>query len=137
MTASDDVKLFGRAPEFARMSLRPGIGAGALGPAIDAWKSFNLETTQEDVPVFLRHGNKKLPLGRYLRIKFREGVGRGKNTPEAVVKRLSEKMLDVRLRARSDSEEPSWRKKLIADSDGEVRKAKADYQLFSRKKGRI
>lgn len=75
MTAPDDPRLYGRYPEFARMSRKPGIGAGAIDELKDF---FNSKLGQQllmqtgDVPLALRHGGKQLPLGRYLRRKLRE-----------------------------------------------------------------
>lgn len=75
LTSKDDPKLEGKHPEFARMSLRPAIGLSAMEDMHD------FLTTEEgskhllqtkDVPLFLRHGGKNLPLGRYLRSKLRE-----------------------------------------------------------------
>lgn len=96
MTRSDDVRLDGRWPEFARMSLRPGIGRDFLHDAASAFLQFNLETSQSDVPVTLRHGGRELPLGRYLRREFRKLVGRDEKTPDQVVKELQEKMRPLR-----------------------------------------
>lgn len=75
MTKPDDPRLNGRYPEFARMSLRPGIGAGALDELTDFFKTdlgVSLLNRTGDVPLSLRHGGKDLPLGRYLRSKLRE-----------------------------------------------------------------
>lgn len=78
MTNKDDPRLNGRAPEFARMSLRPGIGALAVPDLAatfndDIGSAFIARTG--DVPSTLRHGSRTLPLGRYLRRKLREEMG--------------------------------------------------------------
>lgn len=62
MTHRLDPRLHGREPEFARMSLRPGIGAVALTPVISL-----LSQHQRTVPGGLQFGGRMLPLGRYLR----------------------------------------------------------------------
>lgn len=75
MTGKDDVRLNGRYPEFARMSLRPGIGAGAIPEIASAVLSEvggrEVDRTG-DVPDMLRHGRGSYPLGRYLRRLLRE-----------------------------------------------------------------
>lgn len=75
MTDKDDDRLAGRYPEFARMSLRPGIGALSIGQVASALQ--NREGWRElfihgDVPSVLSHNGRTLPLGRYLRQKLRE-----------------------------------------------------------------
>ena len=67
MTDGRDKRLRGREPEFARMSLRPGIGANSIGRIADA-----LARYEAGVPGGLRHGERVLPLGRYLREKIYE-----------------------------------------------------------------
>ena len=57
MTDENDDRLYGRHPEFARMSKMPGIGAPAVEAIISSLKDFNLDYTQTDVPSGLRHGN--------------------------------------------------------------------------------
>lgn len=96
--------LNGRHPEFARMSLRPGIGATALTEIVDVL------TTEHgcdelsllgDVPHQLRCGKKSLPLGRYLRSKLRErlnftqNIFNGSRVPAVSVKRYEEEMLQL------------------------------------------
>lgn len=92
MTAKDDDRLFGRHPEFARMSLKPGLGTNSLHEVASSFLTFNLETTQVDVPSNLRHGNKELPLGRYLRRKLRLLLGKDENTPKHIVEALQQEM---------------------------------------------
>lgn len=81
-------KLRGRHPEFARMSLKPGIGATAINKLIN----FTVPTPKGkyvkgslDAPVVLRNSGSTLPLGKYLRRKWRESLGRGPDSPESVV----------------------------------------------------
>lgn len=76
----DDVaiKLGGLTPEFARMSLRPGLGALALS-GLSEWLTTELGSRwiveNGDVPYVLQHGKRRAPLGRYLRQKLRESIG--------------------------------------------------------------
>lgn len=75
MTSQDDPRLEGRYPEFARMSLNPGIGAHAMDDVANLLytKHGSKELAETgDVPSVLRHGGKSFPLGRYLRRKLRE-----------------------------------------------------------------
>lgn len=77
MTADDDPRLGGRRPEFARMSLRPGIGAGATDALVNAL--VDQETGEirmgEDVPTVMRAGGRVWPLGRYIRRRVRARLG--------------------------------------------------------------
>lgn len=134
----EDVAASGRHPEFQRMSLRPGLGLGAMYDLASDMLRFNLETREEDVPVFLPYGkSKKLPLGRYLRRNLRRFIGRDEKTPEAIVKRLSEEMLGLRLDSRQDTSGESFKKKLIKSSEGELRNVRAKYEIFGKKKGKL
>lgn len=90
--------LAGRHPEFARMSLRPGIGAGAMRLVADALVRTpgGLQTIRDtgDVPVRLAGAKKsQVPLGRYLRRKLREEVGFEEiGSPEAATLKRVEEM---------------------------------------------
>lgn len=100
LTQKGDSRLQGRYPEFTRMSLRPGIGAGAV-PTMA--KFF---TTPIGCDALLKAGDvistyktdgRDWPLGRYLRGKFREEVGWSKELPAEVRARLhAEKQLEQR-----------------------------------------
>lgn len=72
MTGKDDMRLNGRHPEFARMSLRPGIGAGAVPSILKALGS-NLNQ-HGDVPAALHVHGKMMPMGRFILGKLREKV---------------------------------------------------------------
>jgi len=82
-------KLKGRTPEFVRMSLNPGIGAIALGNLIATGvQSPRLGATLKqlsDAPVAWNVNGKMYALGRYLRRKFREALGRDPETPKSAV----------------------------------------------------
>lgn len=99
MTAKDDPRLHGRYPEFARMSLRPGIGAPAIHAVAEAlqnkhgWDEIN---RNGDVPSVLRSAGRTMPLGRYMRARLREELGfkfRSDN-PEKAFKKTAE-LLDL------------------------------------------
>lgn len=110
MTSKNDERLNGRHPEFARMSNRPGLGAGAMAMLADPLFSGPGAASLADggdVPTHLMMGKKKIPLGRYLRQRLRDEVGMSKSA-EALAKQIAytESEVQVRelfLRARASS----------------------------------
>lgn len=77
MTHKDDWRLDGRAPEFAFMSLKPGIGkpfAQYLADQLYLKTGWDI-TKEKDVPKNLKIGGKTHVLGRYLRHCIREEIG--------------------------------------------------------------
>lgn len=118
MTRYDDPRLNGRNPEFARMSLRPGIGADAMHQLASDILQLDLESTQPDVPSALRHGKKLLPLGRYLRRKLRTLTGKDPKTPDEILQTLDKEMLPLRLAARSSKTHPTLKAQIIATNIG-------------------
>lgn len=84
MTHREDPRLLGRAPEFARMSLVPGIGANAMWDVSSEIMRYRLDEKLVDVPNGLRHGKTVLPLGRYLRQQLRRQIGREKQSRAVV-----------------------------------------------------
>lgn len=88
--------LEGRHPEFARMSNRPGIGADAMDEVASDLLTHGLEKTLEDVPSTLAHGKRAWPLGRYLKRRLRERIGRDKNAPKSVVEKIEKELQPLR-----------------------------------------
>lgn len=103
MTKKDDPRLEGRHPEFARMSLRPGIGYGMLFDVASTILEHNLEVQMVDVPMVLQHGKIQYPLGRYLRRNLRKLIGRSPDTPRQALDAQKEKMRPLREAAFNDS----------------------------------
>lgn len=95
LTQKDDARLLGRHPEFARMSLKPGIGANALPEIASTILEFDLVESQGDVPSTLRVDGRLMPLGRYLRRKLREQVGMEPNAPESTLAAAKERLQEV------------------------------------------
>lgn len=81
---------FVRQPEFARMSLKPGIGAlavPAIGESLTSEYGCESIIKEGDVPGLLNRGRfGSLHLGRYLKRKIREELGHkdAEKTPESV-----------------------------------------------------
>lgn len=71
----------GQEKPFSRMSLKPGLGFGIVPDIASTLMEHNLDETMEDVPLSLQHGERQLPLGKYLRQKLREHIGRDKKAP--------------------------------------------------------
>lgn len=81
-TRPDEPGLAGRSPEFATMSLKPGIGAEAMADVAAALSDrHGQELVAVDVPTSLRSGPSSLLLGRYLRSQLRVALGRSPDTP--------------------------------------------------------
>lgn len=137
MTHKDDPRLEGRAPEFGRMSLRPGIGYGALWEIADALLRYELDLSMVDVPEQLRHGMKKLPLGRYLRRKLRLMIGRDEKISQEAVYQIAAELLPVRLAARNDAENPSLTKKIVELNAGRLRNFEARQRIFGQRKDKL
>lgn len=94
LSKAEDPRLGGRAPEFMRCSLRPGIGARAI-PFLATWYSSKAGcswlTSRRDVCSVVRFDGKIYPLGRYLVGKLREAVGIPSSDPLRVEAMLSDK----------------------------------------------
>lgn len=92
--SSKEVSECGGVKEFQRMSLRPGIGAVAMENVVKGIQSLvePSKLWKGDVPSVLRYSGKLWPIGRYLRRKIREGLGRDPDTPKSVVEEFRKQM---------------------------------------------
>lgn len=98
LTDKEDLRLWGKYPEFSRMSRKPGIGAHSVQSVARTFLqccSEGLVKDLADVPGVLRHGKKLMPLGRYLKGKFRENLGLPKETPVAVLQKYGKEMREL------------------------------------------
>lgn len=78
MTSPDDPRLNGRYPEFARMSLKPGIGHAGVSVISDALNSAvgaKVIAETGEIPASVRHNGKMYPIGRYLRSVLLDTLG--------------------------------------------------------------
>lgn len=116
MTRDQDPRLEGRLPEFARMSLRPGIGHDMMYDLASTLMDHNLDEKMDDVPTQLSHGTKKYPLGRYLRKKLRKMIGRDEKTPLSVLEKQKAELQPLRQAAFLDS--TPFREKILEKSLG-------------------
>lgn len=112
MTVKDDFRLDGRYPEFARMSLRPGIGTALLDHVASTLMTVGIRD-DEDVPATLRIGGKVWPLGRYLRGQLRTLIGREDCAHPSTVKSMVDELRELRSEAEEAEENftPWLRKK--------------------------
>lgn len=95
LTRADDERLNGRHPEFARMSLRPGIGAYFADEIADRLLRHDLEDVIPDVPTSVAIGKREMPIGKYIRRKVRERIGRDVKAPEAVILEAQKEVRDL------------------------------------------
>jgi hypothetical protein len=117
MTSKSDERLNGRHPEFARMSTRPGIGHSSIKLIADALKQGKGQrfflTDDGDVPISLMHGNRKLPLGRYMRDKLRQEMGISDEIRKAGVWKYTKELLEMYKNEKDDSKIPPEAKETI------------------------
>lgn len=121
MTAVDDKRLVFqgsyRSPEFCRMSLRPGIGVDGLWDVASSMMQFGLDETMPDVPSGIAYGKQVRPLGRYLRGKLREMVGRDAKAPQSTLDAMAEELRPLRESAFINSS--SFKKAIMEYYNGE------------------
>lgn len=129
----DNPKLGNRHPEFARMSLRPGIGADAMFDVADVLLNYqNTLDTLTDVPGELRIGARVHPLGRYLKQRLRKAVGRDEKAPPATLQAISAQLLPLRLDAREDDVNPSFKARLVAMGEGKRARSEARRKIMQK-----
>lgn len=137
LTDKSDVRLKGRHPEFARMSLRPAIGLGMMDELASTLMQHRLDQRMIDVPTSLQHGNKKMPLGRYLRRKLRERIGRPQNAPTEIIQSLKEELHPLRQAAYDSApkgtKEDAFRTSVITQNEGKIIQIEAREQRQRKK----
>jgi len=126
MTRSDDYRLEGKKPEFARMSLRPGIGAWIIDDVASTLLLHNLPSCEgkSDVPKTLRHGSREMPLGRYLTRRLRERVGLAPEAPAHIFSEIRSSLRPVQEAADAHSPQIGGRsvfKELLIESTAPAR----------------
>lgn len=113
MTRKDDPRLEGKEPEFARMSLRPGLGYDMMHEVAHTLMEYGLDETLVDVPPTLAHGSRHYPLGRYLRRNLRKMIGRDEKTPQESLDQQRQSLQELRDFAFDNSKSFS---KVVAES---------------------
>lgn len=131
MTRFDDIRLNGRYPEFARRSLKPGIGHDALWEVASTLLEYDLHEGR-DVPSAIRVAVKQMPLGRYLRSKLRGMVGHDSKAPPEVIDALKAELLPVRDFAFNNSR--SFKETLKEVFEGEFANFEAKAKLFKQRR---
>jgi hypothetical protein len=101
-------ELNGKHPEFARMSLRPGIGAPAIPALRDLlWTEHGNELLSElqDVPDIIKIGGREVLLGSYLKNKLREEIGIDEEIKEKKLSQLRAEKIEEYITYRSEKKE--------------------------------
>lgn len=140
LTDKSDLRLEGRAPEFCRMSNRPGIGAKAMevirdAVLTDAGLDEYLKTG--DVPMKLQMGRRSMPLGRYLREKLRQEVGVSEADNQKRKQRFFDEkgaeMLSLLCRSIIAEEALSARALVVRENLGKIRNVEARANIFKKR----
>lgn len=140
MTSHDDERLCGRFPEFARMSLRPGIGSQGMSAVAQTlrdtpgWE----KNTAGDVPGVLRHGSRIMPVGRYLRHRLRSELGVSDNAKLAFQNQRSSEVLALYQNYLNDEKKEgrvplSIRHMVITQSAQKILNMETRYKIFNSK----
>lgn len=131
MTRPTDRRLMGRHPEFARMSLKPGIGHDAMWEVSS--KLMEVGWDGDDVPDRLNIGAKQYPLGPYLRRVLRKQMGREVTAPESTLQKIREEMQPLREAARDSAETPSLSHQIAMKSEQPIRNLEAKTAIHKRR----
>lgn len=133
MTKTNDPRLKGRYPEFARMSRRPGIGATAIDDIANVLTSdpgiVSLQLNS-DVPSQLKHGGKNMPLGRYLKGKLRTHVGDEKIFKKESLQKYAQEM---RLLSEETPPKTTFKKFLKEKNSQRILNMETRYRIYKQK----
>nr|QJB18937.1 MAG: replication initiator protein [Microvirus sp.] len=135
MTSRHDPRLDGRDPEFAIMSLKPGIGFDAMHEVASQILTHNLvNENSPDVPSGLRHGKKILPLGRYLRRTLRKMSGMNPDAPTQTIEAMDAEMLPLLIAAKKDKEALTLKRQLLKKNQGNLASISARAKIHKSRK---
>lgn len=115
------------------MSLRPGIGALAVG---DIWAAYSRFIGDNDVPQTLSIGGRPKPLGRYLRRKLRELAPNPALLKEKAMETFSLEMRALQLSIREKKPETTYapyQKVLLDEFAQKVCNLESRYKLYKSK----
>ncbi|WMC01504.1 replication initiator protein [Microvirus D_HF4_371] len=135
MTKKEDARLLGRHPEFSRQSKQEGgIGFPALAEMVKIIERYAPDLI--DVPDRIQTGkDKSRPLGRYLRQKLREAIGRDPRCPDIKIQELYvETMFPLLLASKTDPAAPSLKAQIIKASQPYAERLKFQRELYERNK---
>lgn len=139
LTNPHDSRLLGRKPEFARMSLRPGIGAPAIAQVAEALLNkhgWDYIGENGDVPNVLRSESGTLPLGRYLRSRLRVAMNFTEHgSPPEALYEASQEMCALLSSYRHSKEVLTLAQAIIADGKQAARNQEARQKIYASKKG--
>lgn len=140
LTSKDMEALQGRYPEFARMSLRPGLGSAAMLKMSPLFLSGDLQRLVQntgDVPHQLRLGKRSIPLGRYLRAQLRSAIGIPPATIEANKQRfLYERAIELQELFKATPGALSIKDAYLTSKTQEIRNVESRARVW-KKKGSI
>jgi len=133
MTRTDDPRLNGQWPEFARMSLKPGIGADFMWDFASEMLRYRLDE-RLDVPTSVGQGKSEKALGRYLRNKLRLMLDKETGAPDEVIAQREEELRHLREAARASSENPSFKAQIVDFFEGRRANFDAKEGIFRRRR---
>jgi hypothetical protein len=120
------------------MSLKPGIGAWLMDDVASTLLEHQLED-MKDVPISLRHGERLWPLGRYLRRRLRERIGRPPECPAEVLEEMASELRPLRsysqALAPSGSKAFAFQQAIIEEGLGKIIQAEHRQRFRNRKSG--
>lgn len=134
MTAKDDPRLEGRHPEFARMSLKPGIGRDAMFEVADTLMRHGLDVSRLDVPTMMSVGGIDKPLGRYLVQSLRRMVGKDEKAPPEVIAKFVEEVRALQIAAKNSTDNPSLKGQILAANKGKFQRFEAKSKIYKERK---
>ena len=150
LTDLTDDRLYGRVPEFARMSRRPGIGATAMATIgktlLDSKFGREVLESSGDVPKVLKLGKRSIPLGRYMLEKLRYAIGLNSDQIREVKSlatyQKSVEMSDLLSSALSTSENPSqtisdFQRLQLEDMEQRIRQVETRAKLYNSKRMKL